>query len=124
MDVVDLLLQYRKTYDINLLITSDLKIDKVNLNVIVIEILSWLKLEHKRSMWIAEGRKNCLKPLKINMQYPWCVDLNSLVEKEKLFHDSFIIKEGKLEFSDLVSEKDRVIAREKAYRNYNPQKNT
>lgn len=57
MDVVDLLLEYMKTGDVKLLIESDMEFEKVNLNVIVVEILDWLRLEYKRSMWIAEGKK-------------------------------------------------------------------
>lgn len=124
MDIIDLLLRYRKSNNIKLLITSDIEIDKEDLNVIVIEILAWLKLEHKRSMWILEGKKNCLKPLKINMQYSWCITLNYLVKKEKLFRDYFIIKDGNLYFSDLVTEHNRKMIRAKAYKNYNPEKNT
>ena len=66
MDIVGQLLSYRENSDIKLLITSDIAIEQQNLNVIVIEILSWLKLEHKRSIWINEGKKTSFKPLKIN----------------------------------------------------------
>ncbi|WP_075721996.1 hypothetical protein [Roseburia sp. 499] len=104
--------------------TEPLYIDKENLNIIVLEILSWLKLENKRSIWIAQGRKACLKPLQLNMQYPWCTDLCMLVEKEKLFQEYFSIKEGKFNFSDLVTEDIKIKARELAYKNYNPQKHT
>ncbi|MDE7446248.1 MAG: hypothetical protein K2N15_11205, partial [Lachnospiraceae bacterium] len=106
----------------NQLMTTDIQISNYEMNVVVIMILSWLKLEHKRSLWKAEGKKICFKPLEVNMQYPWCANLYNLVEKEKLFHDYFSIKEGKFDFSDTVSEEDKAIAREKAYQNYNPQK--
>lgn len=124
MNIVDLMLQYRKTGDQKVLITSDLKIEKENLNVIVIEILSWLSLEYKRNMWILQGKRTCLKPLKLNMQYPWCVDLCRLVQKEKLFHDNFSISERKFNFSNLVTEHDKIMTREIAYKNYNPQRHT
>lgn len=124
MDIIDLLLQYRKSNDIKFLITSDIEINKEDLNVIVIEILAWLKLEHKRSMWILEGKKTCLKPLKINMQYSWCVNLGQLIKKEKIFRDYFLIKNGNLDFSDSITEHEREAMREKAYINYNPEKNT
>lgn len=118
------MLQYWETHDAKLLICSDTQIDKVNLNVIVINILSWLKLENKRSLWIAQGRKTCLKPLELNSNYPWCRDLCMLVEKEKLFQNTFSINGGKLYFSDAIPENDRIAAREMAYRNYNPPKIT
>ncbi len=123
MSIVDIFLQYRENNDTKLLIKSDLSFEQENLNVIVIEILAWLKLEYKRSMWISEGKKTCLKPLKINMQYSWCVLLEQLINKEKLFRDHFIIKSESLYFSDSVTEHEKEVAREKAYMNYNPQKN-
>lgn len=58
------------------------------------------------------------------MQYPWCVDLCMLVEKEKLFQEYFSIKDGKFDFSDLVTEDVKIKARELAYKNDNLQKHT
>lgn len=124
MSVVDELLFYMKKQDKKILLATDMQISKFDLNVIVIEVLSWLKLQHKRTLWIAEGRKNCLKPLTVNIKYPWCANLYKLVEREKLFHDNFSIKDGKVDFSDTVSEEDRKMMREKAYQNYNPQRHT
>lgn len=68
-----------------------------------------------------QGRKTCLKPLQLNMQYPWSRDLCMLVEKEKLFHEYFRIKDGKFELSDKVKEQDKIEMRRLAYNNYNPQ---
>lgn len=124
MSIVERMLEYRRTGNVKLLMSSDLEIDNENLSVIVIEILSWLKLENKRKIWMQQGKKTCLKPLNINMHYPWCVDLCKLIEKEKVFYDNFSIKDGKLDFSDSVTEQEREIARELAYENYNPQMNT
>lgn len=122
MHIIDELLKYWGSKDKKALMTTDIQISNYEMNVVVIKILSWLKLEHKRSLWKAEGKEICFKPLEVNMQYPWCANLYNLVEKEKLFHDCFSIKEGKFDFSDTVSEEDKAIAREKAYQNYNPQK--
>ena len=119
-----MMIEYRKTGNKRLLVNSEYNIEKENLNVIVLEILSWLKLEHKRSLWMAQGRKRCLKPLQLNMQYSWSKDLCMLVEKEKLFHEYFRIKDGKFEFSDEVREEDKIEMRRLAYNNYNPQKRT
>ena len=124
MDIVDKLLQYRKDNDAKLLITSDIEVSQENLNVIVIEILAWLKLEHKRRIWITGGKKTSLKPLKINMQFSWCADLSQLVEKEKFFQKYFQIENENLYLSDLISEKEKEALREKAYKNYSPQKNS
>lgn len=122
VSMIDELLHYYQTKDRKILITTDLQINNKNLHGVVVKILSWLRLEHKRTLWMAEGRKTCLKSLDINIQYPWCADLSTLVNKEKLFHDSFSIKDGKFDFSDEVSEEDRKVAREKVYRNYIPTK--
>ena len=90
MDIVDKLLIYRENSDIKLLIASDTDIEQQNLNVIVIEILSWLKLEHKRGIWINEGKKTSFKPLKINSYYTWCIDLKRLVIQESIFQRYFV----------------------------------
>lgn len=124
MNIIDELLEYMESKDKKILITTDIQINDAELNIVVIKILSWLKLEHKRSIWISEGKKTCFKPLEVNMQYPWCANLYKLVEKEKLFHDYFIIEEGKFGFSDSVTENDKTVAREMAYKHYNPQKHT
>lgn len=123
-NIVDKLLDYQKNKDKKVLMTTESQISDYELNVVVVKILSWLKLEHKRSILIDEGRKNCLKPLNIDTQYPWCANLYKLVDQEKLFREYFSIKDGKFDFSDKVSEEDRKIAREKVYQNYNPQKHT
>ena len=122
MDIIDKMFKYFSSQDKEALLTTDIQISKCELNVVVINILSWLKLEHKRTIWIVQGRKNCLKPLEVDRRYPWCANLYKLVEQEPLFHDSFSIYEGKFDFSDAVSEEDKEAARETVYRNYNPKK--
>ena len=58
------------------------------------------------------------------MQYSWCADLSKLVVMEKIFHEYFKIENGNLNFSDIITEQEKEIARKKAYENYNPQKNS
>ena len=101
MSTIDELLKYMKKRDKSILITNN-QLSDYELNVVVVKILSWLKLEHKRSIWIAQGKKTRFKSLEVDIRYPWCANLYQLVENEKLFHDYF--------------------SREKAYQNYNPQK--
>lgn len=124
MNITDELLNYFTNKDRKALITTDMQISNYELNIVVIEILSWLKLEHKRTVWIADGKKNCLKPLELDKKYAWCANLYKLVDEEKLFHDNFSIKDGKFDFSDAVSEEERKTAREKAYQSYKPQMRT
>ena len=120
MILIDELLHYYETKDRKILITTDLQISNADLHKVVIQILSWLRLEQKRTLWIAEGRKNCLKPLEIDIRYLWCANLSTLVDNEKLFYDTFSIKDGKFDFLDTVSEEEREMAREKVYQNYIP----
>ena len=122
MDIIDKMFKYFSSQDKEALLTTDIQISNYELNVVVVKILSWLKLEHKRTIWIAQGRKNCLKPLEVDRRYPWCANLYKLVEQEPLFHDSFSIYEGKFDFSYAVPEEDRAAVRETVYRNYNPKK--
>ena len=123
MDIVGAMLKYMEVKDKRILV-KNIQISDYELNVVVVKILSWLKLEHKRSIWISQGKRNRFKPLEIDMRYPWCANLYKLVENESLFQDCFLIKNSKFSFLDSVSEEDRRKAREKAYQNYNPQKRT
>ena len=123
MDIVGAMLKYMEVKDKKILV-KNIQISDYELTVVVVKILSWLKLEHKRSIWISQGKRNRFKPLEIDMRYPWCANLYKLVENESLFQDCFFIKNSKFSFWDSVSEEDRRKAREKAYQNYNPQKRT
>lgn len=49
------------------------------------------------------------------MQYPWCVDLCMLVEKREIISRILLKKDGKFDFSDLVTEDVKIKARELAY---------
>ena len=123
MDIVAAMLKYMEVKDKRILV-KNIQISDYELTVVVVKILLWLKLEHKRSIWISQGKRNRFKPLEIDMRYPWCANLYKLVENESLFQDCFLIKNSKFSFLDSVSEEDRRKAREKAYQNYNPQKRT
>lgn len=50
MNIVDLFIKFRKIQD-NTILTK-LNISNEALNCISIELLSWLKLEYKRTLWI------------------------------------------------------------------------
>ena len=123
MDIVAAMLKYMEVKDKRILV-KNIQISDYELTVVVVKILSWRKLEHKRSIWISQGKRNRFKPLEVDMRYPWCANLYKLVENESLFQDCFLIKNSKFSFLGSVSEEDRRKAREKAYQNYNPQKRT
>lgn len=83
MDIVGAMLKYMEVKDKRILV-KNIQISDYELTVVV-KILSWLKLEHKRSIWISQGKRNRFKPLEIDMRYPWCANLYKLVENESLF---------------------------------------
>ena len=70
MDIVGAMLKYMEVKDKRILV-KNIQISDYELTVVV-KILSWLKLEHKRSIWISQGKRNRFKPLEIDMRYPWC----------------------------------------------------
>ncbi len=89
--------------------------------MIAIEILSWLRLERKREMWIEEGRKTSQKPMELDMKYPWCNDLVKLLQKESPLSDIFCFNGKQLVFKDDISEETIHELRCLAYEKYNPQ---
>lgn len=85
MTLIDKLLQYYETKDRKILITTDLQISNADLHGVVVKILSWLRLEYKRTLWIDEGRKTCLKPLDIDIRYPWCPSTRSSARSNSVY---------------------------------------
>ena len=120
MSIFEIMLEYLETRNKELLVTKDIEIDTETLTVIVIDILTWLKLEKKRELWKAQGRPGKNKPLELNMKYPWCVKLCELVEQEEAFKEYFCIENSKFDFADNVSLEERSIIRAFVYENYNP----
>jgi len=97
------------------------KIDSDSLIVIVIEILSWLKLERKRELWIEQGKKTKLKPMELNMNYPWCKDLVQVFKMDNCFSDVFTIKDNYLMFRDDIDFEYIREARVMAEKEYKPE---
>lgn len=122
IDIVDLLLEYYEKGTSNSLFCYLQGFSPKDIRVVVIEILSWLKLEHKRELWIKEGKKTRLKPLILNYDYTWCKNLREIVDKEILFNRYFCIVNNRFDFSPNITDENRKKARKKAYDFYNPQK--
>ena len=119
MNISELLIEFRATQDKRLLnISEDVNLE--DLNVITIDILSWLKLEHKRELWIAEGKRTRLKCFKLSENIPWCDLLRKLVETDTIFSKCFMISEDGLVFRPEINEKTRSEIRLRAYELYNP----
>lgn len=102
-------------------IQINIDISKDNLNVIVVKILSWLKLEYKKSLWIAEGKKTELKPLELKENYSWCADLKRFISGTKAFSAYFRVDENKVTFAQNIPIEEQNRLRKKAYFLYNPQ---
>lgn len=61
IDTVDLLLEYYEKGTSSNLFSHLQGLSSRDIRVVVIEILGWLKLEHKRELWIREGKKTNFK---------------------------------------------------------------
>lgn len=90
------------------------------LRVISINILDWLKLEQKRTLWIKEGKKTKSKPLEINYNFPWCQGLKKLIEENEIFKNAFSLNGKEVYYNETVDEETREKARVLAYGSYNP----
>lgn len=121
MNIVEKMMAFRDSQDIAQL-GVDKCVDLENLNVIVIEILSWLKLQYKRELWIAQGRKTKLKPMDLNYEFPWCNELESYINDNNTFGEHFIIIGKTMEFKDEIPLDYILTARKLAFELYNPEK--
>lgn len=119
MNIVEKLITYRQTQKITELGLKKC-FDKENLNVIVIEILSWLQLQHKRKIWIEQGRKAKLNPMKLNMNYPWCNELIIYMSQDNALSEYFSISENTLDFRTDISKEIVDECIDYAFDNYKP----
>lgn len=122
MNISDILLEFRKTQNITLLECTNMNISNEDLNVISIEILSWLKLEYKRTLWAKEGRRISLKPLRLISTYSWCNSLTELMGSDNIFSQVFEITDRNLDFKSEIEEEYMMTARRIAFEKYNPSK--
>ncbi len=120
MNISKKLIDYRDNHNLDSL--GELKgIDPRSINVIVTELLSWLKLERKRELWIEQGKRICLKDMELNMNYPWCKDLSYMLQTATPLSEVFCIEDGYLRFKSDVSDTYKHEARAIAYEQYDPQ---
>lgn len=122
MNISDILIDFRKTQDITLLGCTNLNISNEDLNVIAIELLSWLKLEYKRTLWAKEGRHISQKSLHLTPTYSWCNSLAELMGSDNIFSQVFEITDRSLDFKSNIGEQYMVTARKIAFEEYNPLK--
>ena len=122
MNISDNLIAFRETQDAKYLRICADDSELEALNVAAIELLSWLKREHKREKWKAQGRHNMQKPLRLNMKYAWCEYLGKALEAENDLSSVFIIEESTLRFKDDIDEEYRSAVRKTAFEKYNPER--
>lgn len=120
MEVIDNMLEYMKNGERSKLIRTNQTISDCELRVVIVNILSWLRLEHKRGMWMAQGKNVKFKPLKVEKAYSWCMNARELIQSEKQFQDCFALQNEEITFSDNVSEKERKEIRENVFNHYKP----
>ena len=120
MNIVDCLLDFEREQQAPLII-DDQNFDMSILRVIATELLSWMKLQQKRIIWIENGKKTSLKPLTLNMSYPWCQTLSKYVETQVKFAEAFEIINGQLDFKKDLPKEYVLYAFQTAYEKYNPQ---
>lgn len=121
VNLVERMIAFRDSQDI-----AYLDIDQCNsienLNAVVIEILSWLKLQRKRELWIAQGRKIELKPMDLNFEFPWCNELKSYLKGNNILSEYFTIAGKTLDFKEGIPSDYVLAARDLAHKLYNPPK--
>ena len=114
------IIEYLNSQDESILNIQSSIQDKASLNSACIELLSWLKLERKRELWIAEGRKTMLKPLELSSNYEWYYSLIDLIDNNDCLNSLFEINNMKLCFKESVSEDVKTQLRKDAYELYTP----
>lgn len=121
-ELINDILQYLKGGKIDsILINSELiPENQQSFYTMIIDLLSWLKLEYKRSQWKREKKYIKQKPLELNMDYTWCKILEKIVLNDERFAEFFKIEDGKFDFRESVSEEIRGQARKMVFENYNP----
>ncbi len=120
MNIVDRMIEYIETREGKVLGIMTC-VATENLIIIVMELLSWLKLERKRELWIEQGRKTKLKPMQLNMSFPWCLDLVKLLQMNNSLSEIFHIEGNNLMFKSNIDQNYIHEARRKAEEKYNPE---
>ena len=119
MCIVEKLLGFLETGNREQLLVDD-KISSDILRVITIEVLSWLKLEYKRSVWMKQGRKTCHKALELHKDVEWCNVLVGLIRENNILSGALCVTEKGVELRPGLTEEEKETVRKLAFENYNP----
>lgn len=119
--LIDGLIKYLNTaITTSILIDAEKKVGEKFLRVISVNIIDWLRLEHKRNLWIKEGKVSISKPLKLNYNYPWCQYLKKLIKEDVNFGMCFTIQEDEFYYNERIDNDTREKACTLAMENYRP----
>ncbi len=97
--------------------------DSKELMVICIELLAWLKLEHKRKMWRDAGRFCKYKSKTIPEGASWFDLLADLIQNENSFSSVFVLKDREVSLNETLDETQKELLRKHADALYNPEIN-
>lgn len=111
---------FMSTRDISIIEKEENDCEYDKFITIATEILGWLKLEHKRTLWKQEKKYVKQKPLNLNFNYPWCNQIKDIVEKNERFKKFFTIEGTNFDFSTTVAEDEKEKVRKYVYDNYEP----
>lgn len=108
------------TRDIEVVFANTCDFENDKFITIATEILGWLRLEQKRTIWKQEKKYVKHKPLMLNNNYLWCRQLMQIVEQDERFKKYFAITGLSFGFSDDITEDEKAKIRKFVYDNYVP----
>jgi hypothetical protein len=112
IEIIRDILDYVNTQRVSISLTKiEEYLGQEKLRVISIKILSWLR---------NQNRMLKKRPLRLNMQYPWCVNLSSWLEQDEVLAKVFTISDNTCDFSDEVSETEKKAIRIMVDEGYRP----
>ena len=120
MQLIKDILDFLVTRDIRMIAGDENDHSYDDFIIIALNLLEWLKLEHKRSLWKQTKSYMRQKPLKLNFNYPWCGRLKSIVEKNERFKHLFVIDGTNFDLPEMVTEQEKEEIRKYVYDNYEP----
>lgn len=118
MQLIKDIMSFMATRNIRIISGDENDLVYENFVIIAFEILGWLKLEHKRTLWKQTRSYMKQKPLKLNFNYTWCNQLKNIMEKNERFKHLFVIDGTNFDFSEMVTEQEKEEVRKYVYDNY------
>ena len=103
-----LLIEFYSTKDINALGLSNNDYSNEMFGV-VLHIIEWLRLEYKRSQWIAQGKTVIHRPLELpsDLNIGWVKAMIILINENELMNQYFEVINNQLNFKSNISEEEK-----------------